>query len=335
MAPADDSPYPASELVTGVDWGERRKIDGSDGDNWPITWVEGDLQIVAWGDGTGFENDDEGPLSLGFASVRGDPPDLRVTEFESTADTPVGWGADGRKASGLLMVEDTLYMFVRNARLGDDHRNARLAWSTDRGRSFEWADWNFSETFGAPAFVQFGPGYQNSRDGYVYVASQANDDAYGFSPEIVLARVPTDAIRDRDSYEFFAGRGEDGPIWRSNVADRAPIFRDPKGTQRIAMTYDPEIDRYLLTTSHEVPDQEGSHGPGFGLFAGPEPWGPWRTVYYDDDFVGGKGEGEGAYHHRFPSKWISDDGRSLWLVYSRLADEHYHFLVREAALSIE
>lgn len=328
--PADDAPYPASERIVDVEFGEQTPIEGSNGDNWPIAWVDDDLQIPAWGDGTGFT--DREPLTLGFAEIRGEPPDVSVTGFESDADTPVGWGREGRKASSLLMVDDTLYMFVRNARLGDDHRNARLAWSTDRGRSFTWADWNFTETFGAPAFVQFGPGYANARDDYVYVVSQANDDAYEFDPDIVLARVPTTAVTDRDSYEFFAGYGDDGPTWSRDVDDRAPIFSDPNGTQRVAMTYNPGIDRYMLATSHEVSDQVGPHGSGFGLFVAEEPWGPWRTAYYDHDLVGGLGEGEGAYHFRFPAKWISDDGERLWMVYSRLADEHYRFLLKPVTL---
>lgn len=329
----DESPYPASEAVTNFIWGETTRIEGSHGDNWPMAWVDEDRQIVVWGDGTGF--DDERPLSLGFAEIRGDPPDIDVAEFESDADTDVGWGRDGRKTSGLLAVDGTLYMFVRNARPGSDHRNARLAWSTDHGRTFEWADRHFSETFGAPAFVQFGPDYANARDEYVYVVSQANDDAYGFSPDVVLARVPKGDVPNRDAYEFYAGESGGEPAWSALIDDREPIFHDPKGTQRIAMTYNSGIDRYVLTASHEVDGQTGPHGPGFGLFAAPEPWGPWRTLYYDDDFVGGKGDGEGAYHYRFPAKWISDDGRRMTMVYSRLVDEHYAFLMRDAVLSLE
>lgn len=98
------------------------------------------------------------------------------------------------------------------------------------------------------------------------------------------------------------------------------------------MTYNTGLGRYVLTASHEVPEQTGAHGPGFGAFLAPEPWGPWRTLYYDDDFVGELGEGKGAYHYRFPTKWMSEDGTRMWLVYSRLADEHYRFLMWEAEL---
>jgi len=38
--------------------------------------------------------------------------------------------------------------------------------------------------------------------------------------------------------------------------------------------------------------------------------GPWRRVVYMKDF------GEQAYFLNFPSKFISPDGRTLWLCYS-------------------
>ena len=50
------------------------------------------------------------------------------------AISALGDGAEGRKASGMLMVDGVLYMWVRNA------GNAGLAWSSDRGRSWTWSD---------------------------------------------------------------------------------------------------------------------------------------------------------------------------------------------------
>ena len=38
--------------------------------------------------------------------------------------------------------------------------------------------------------------------------------------------------------------------------------------------------------------------------------GPWRVVVYMKDF------GEQGYFLNFPSKFISEDGRTLWLCYS-------------------
>jgi hypothetical protein len=99
---ADDAaPYPRSPSITGLKWADSVfKLKTKAGDNWPITWAEDDLPITAWGDGPGF---DEQPsrLSLGFAHVWGNPPDLRAEDFPSSADTLEGGGSKAIKASGL------------------------------------------------------------------------------------------------------------------------------------------------------------------------------------------------------------------------------------------
>ena len=203
------------------------------------------------------------------------------------------------------MVDGTLYMFVRNYKPpgSEDFTNARLAWSRDRGVHWQWADWHFADTFGCPEFVQFGKNYQGARDNYVYVASQANDSAYGFAPEIVMARVPKDRVADREAYEFFAGRDESGrPKWSADIGQRAPIFHDPHGTQRIAITYNAALKRYILTTSHLPPGVEATHTAALGVFDAPEPWGPWTTVYYDDHWSVVDGKDCRTYHHKFPAQ---------------------------------
>jgi len=50
----------------------------------------------------------------------------------------------------------------------------------------------------------------------------------------------------------------------------------------------------------------------------PEPWGPWSTIYYDDHWSVQNGKDCRTYHHRFPGKWISADGKTMWLLYSGL-----------------
>ena len=213
---ASEPPYPASPVIVKLTWDEavvRCGRDGS-GDNWPIAWVEDGLYITSWGDGPGFDGATSraARLSLGLARIHGDPPAFRGEDFVTNVDTREGGGSSGIKASGLLMVDGTLYLFVRNYKPpgSDDFTNARLAWSRDRGVHWEWADWHFADTFGCPEFVQFGKNYAGARDTYVYIVSQANDSAYGFSPDIVMARVPKERVADRKAYEFFTGRDESG-----------------------------------------------------------------------------------------------------------------------------
>jgi hypothetical protein len=47
------------------------------------------------------------------------------------------------------------------------------------------------------------------------------------------------------------------------------------------------------------------------VFDAPEPCGPWTTVYYADRWNEGW-----TIHQRFHTKWMSGDGRTMWLVFS-------------------
>jgi hypothetical protein len=333
---ASKPPYPPSSVITRLTWGPDviKCGRGRSGDNWPITWVDDDLQITAFGDGDGF--DQQNPdLSLGFARILGDPPDFRGEDFASDADTPEGGGPKGIKTSGLLMVDGVLYMFVRNYKPpgSDDFTNSRLARSADRGERWTWADWHFSETFGCPEFVQFGRNYEGARDDYVYIVSQANDSAYDYSPDIVMARVPKNKVFDRTQYEFFARLDTNGnPRWSGRIQDAGPIFTDRNGVQRIAITYNAALARYLLTASHRPEGQDRTHTAALGVFDAPEPWGPWTTVYYSDHWSVREGKDCRTYHHKFPTKWMSGDGKTMYLLFSGLDCNLYAFCVKKATL---
>jgi hypothetical protein len=334
-------PYPPSPVITKLTWAPEviKCGKGRTGDNWPITWVNDNLQITCWGDGPGFveKNSAASPkLSLGLAMVSGDPPDFQGKNFATDADTPAGGGPNAIKASALLMVDGVLYMFVRNYKPpgSDDFTNSRLAWSKDKGVHWSWADWHFTDTFGCPEFVQFGKNYQGARDNYVYIASQANDSAYNYSPDIVMARVPKDKIADRSRYEFFDGLNAGSePTWSPDIEKRKPIFTDPSGTQRIAITYNAPLDRFILTTSHRPQGNTGTHTAALGVFDAPLPWGPWTTVYYDDHWSVIEGKDCRTYHHKFPTKWMSSDGKTMWLLFSG-DDSFYAFCVKKATLEI-
>jgi hypothetical protein len=341
------APYPPSEVITGIAWeSEVVRLGGErTGDNWPLAWGDGGRLYTSYADGNGFS---EGPVNytLAFATVSGVPPDHSGHDFRSDADTPVGWGKEGIKASGLLMVDGVLYLWVRNYVVGDDWRHSRLARSADHGRHWTWADWHFGGTFGCPEFVQYGPNYHGARDSYVYVVSQSGDSAYDFDPGVVMARVPRDRVMERDAYEFYAGVGAGTePAWSPDVDRRQPIFTDPRGVQRIGLTYNANLrgsagvrhsaglGRYLLVTAHD--DGTGAtHTPALGVFDAPEPWGPWTTVYYDDRWsdIGW------TIHHKFPTAWISADGRTMWLAFSgqyQPGGRDYCLLVRKATLTVD
>jgi len=324
-------PHPPSQIIRGIEWSEEViKLHQGAGDNWPITWVNDTLQITSYGDGDGFDGTQRN-LSLGMAYITGDPPGHHAIDFSSNIDTPEGGGPSGIKTSGIIMVDGILYLFVRNYKPpgSDDHTNARLAWSTDYGKTFQWADWYFSDTFGCPTFIQFGADYANAMDDYVYIASQDNDNAYQYAPDVVLARVPKDRIADRVVYEFYAGMdSQNQTMWSREIQRRAPIFTNPQGVQRIDLVYNPAIARFILTTSHRPAGDKRTHTDALGIFESAFPWGPWYTIFYDDDWS----DNCRTYHHRFPTKWMSSNGREMWLLYSGLDCGLYDFCLVKARL---
>jgi hypothetical protein len=330
------APYPHSELIRKLTWDSAvvRIGEGDDGrngvgDNWPATWGDDGSLYVSYGDGPGFKKRGDRFFTLGFAKIKGDPPAVRADDIPSDFDTPVGWGNKGIKSSGQIMVDHVIYMFVRNYQVDGDYRHSRLAWSKNHEKNWSWANWHFADTSGCPEFVQFGPNYAGARDDYVYVVSQANNDAYEFSPDIVMARVPKDKIAVRTAYRFYAGPGRRGmPAWSPDVRAQRPIFTDPNGTQRISLGYNKALKRYILTSSHRV--GQGAQNASLGVFEAPEPWGPWSTIYYDDHWSGNNR----TYHHKFPTKWMSPDGSTMWLLYSGIGGNNYAFILKQATLEL-
>lgn len=309
-------PYPPSEVITGVTWdppsqvrravlGGKRK-DGSD--NWPLTWADDGHLYTAYGDGYGFEPQLESKLSLGFAVITGGPEDFTGLNLRSDGER-LGPGKQGEKACGLLMVEGVLYVWVRN--VDGEGQTSRLGWSSDHGKSWEWADWIFGE-LGHPGFVNFGRNYAGARDEFVYVLSHDHPSAYEQADHFVLARVPKAGLRDRSAYEFLVRLNEDGdPRWSAAIEERGPMFAHAGQCRRSSMTYNAGLGRYLLWQQLTADDSDTRFEGGFGLYDAPEPWGPWTTAFFTDRWDVGPGD-----LGHFNQKWMSEDGRTVWMVFS-------------------
>ncbi len=294
---------PASSIVRkarGIAAGTR--FDGSD--NWPLTWADDDNQYTAYGDGFGFEPYTEKKLSLGFAKILGPPTDFQGVNIRSESGERYGPGAQGAKASGMLMVDGVLYIWARNT------GNTQLAWSTDHGQTWAWSDWKFVISFGCPTFLNFGRDYTGARDDYVYVYSADADDAYTPANQLVLARVLKDKIKNRDAYEFFQRVGVEGePVWTQDVRQRGGVFVFPGRCYRSGISYNAGLGRYLLCQT--LPGGDTRFEGGFGIYDAPEPWGSWTTVHFTERWDVGPGETSS-----FPTKWMSNDGKACYLVFS-------------------
>lgn len=304
--PTAGAPRPPSEAIVGVDWAPARTIarlaHGSD--NWPLTWADDDALYAAYGDGRGFRPFVPEKLSLGLVRIEGGPDDPIGSNVRSSTLERLGDGQAGAKASGLLSVGGRLYLLARNL----DH--ARLAWSDDRGASWTWADWRFETSFGCPTFVNSGRDSAGARDDYVYILSPDATTAYEAADRLVLARAPADRVTDRDAYTFFAGFDSGGePLWDRAIDRRAGVLEAPGRVGRSTVSFDAPLGRYLLCMT--VPGTDARFEGGFGIDEAPEPWGPWRMVFFAEDWDVGPGETQSI-----PTKWIADDGEVFHLVFS-------------------
>ncbi|HID07180.1 MAG TPA: DUF4185 domain-containing protein [Armatimonadetes bacterium] len=292
--------YSPSPMIASVTFAPRTQIiiKAQGSDNWPITWGDDNCLYTAYGDGWGFKPFTDVKLSLGFAKVIGMPPHFRGVNIRSPTGERFGDGPRGAKASGMLMVDGVLYMWVRNV------SNSMLAWSEDHGKTWRYG-FRFNVSFGHPTFLNFGRNYEGARDDYVYVYSPDGPSAYESYDGIILARVPKRKIKDRSAYEFFQGFDAHGkPLWTRNINQRGHVFTLPNRCARLDVIYNRGIKRYLMALGF-------NHKGGWGLFDAPEPWGPWTVAFFTERWDCGD-----THSYRIPTKWISADGTTMHLIFS-------------------
>ena len=322
-------PYPPSPVIEKIVWAPAdtivRRASGSD--NLPVTWADDDAMYITWGDGWGFEPKVPKKLSMGFARIVGGPDNFKGINVRSASEQ-LGGGRSGKKGWGLISVDGVLYLWMGHAdRKGGQ---AQLAWSRDHAKTWTFADWKFPQ-FGLMGFVNFGKNNKWARDDYVYSYSHNGPLADTPADHFILMCVPKNRITERRAWEFFERIDRDGkPVWAADIRKRGAVFRHKDGCLRSAMTYCAPLRRYLWW--QHVPAPKGSRDRGdtrfeggFGIYDAPEPWGPWTTAFYTEKWDVGPGE-----HGDFPTKWMSKDGRELYLVFSG----EDSFSVRKATLRL-
>ena len=319
------SPFTNSPAIANIKWDDSKNIirKGVGGDNWPITWADDNNLYTAFGDGYGFEPKAQVKLSLGLAKISGSPTNFIGSNI-TMHDAIHGDQKSGRKCSGLLMVNKTLFLWVRNA--NDKGEGSQLAWSTDYGQTLQWSNWSFNQ-FGYCTFINFGKNNQGARDNYIYSVSHNSPSAYKRADNFIMMRVPKDKVLIRSAYEFFKGLDEKNrPIWTADIKERGAVFEDKGRCYRSGISYNATLKRYFWWQAKFKDGVDGRfQSKSFGIFDATEPWGPWSTVYYTENWDVTTGE-TGS----FPTKWMSDNGEIMFLVFSG----NDSFSVRKAALTL-
>lgn len=342
--PPAGCPLPRSTALTGIAFTGRYATYEA-ADTWYPTWAADGHLYSPWTDGSvnGFACGSKGFLAAtGHARIDGsDPLDLEVVALGSVFGNPEPY--EGRYPCGSL-VKDGVWYYGTYAL---DTRPGSLAYwdvlgpfigfrtSTDGGRT--WTDPPHTPAapllgesardgrrvrFGAPHVVDLGCELEHSPDGAAYLVAHGTDRPDGLATwvggdQVLLARVPASpaTMNDPTAYCFLAGHDPDGaPRWTDRLDRAVPLIDWPGHTGTVTVTFWPELGRYLMwvTAGGRGIDTMDSY-----LCEAEALTGPWRLVTYLPRF------GPQAYFLTSPSRFLSEDGRTGWLMYSGNYTDHW------------
>ena len=147
--------------------------------------------------------------------------------------------------------------------------------------------------------------------------------------QLAMFRVAKDRILDRSAYEYFVSRNPDGSAtWSGDITERGVVHTFPSGWVNIkahpyawqpSVTYNAPLDAYMMSSWGMAVDAEGMwfHKPSYlGFWVAERPWGPWRQMHEDTAWTPGGDVNARAYQPQISSKWIAEDGKSFWMVFS-------------------
>ncbi len=344
--PPEGCPFQQSENLLGVSFtGRHAEYTGAD--TWYPCWAADGNLYSPWTDGSvnglAVSSAGEG-AGTGHAMIVGDDPlKLAVVNQGVFKSSPRPY--EGRYPCGTLVHNGVWYYGTYCLHPSGGVRRDGVVynwpwlgpfvgfrWSTDLGKTWTQTPCTpenplFGEhalngepvKIGAPHFVDFGKAMEHSPDGKAYLvshgASDGNNRRFAYNSwitadQVYLTRVlpSVSNMNDVTKYEFYAGDDARGrPLWTTDFTKIKPIaeWRDHAGC--VTMTYNAPLKKYLLCVTDGGNTVSRYHTY---ILESDRITGPWRLVSHLANF------GEQAYFVNIPSKFISADGRTVWLCYS-------------------
>jgi Domain of unknown function (DUF4185) len=337
----------------------------SQGDLWASCWSEDDYLYAANGDGDGFTvespnmiNTPPNPGSylikdIAISKISGSPEDL-IGETVSSGDQ-IGqvWNnpdAYNRKPTGMACVDGDLYLAVQDLNKDfNDVPAATIVKSKDKGKTWTWDKQSpmFDDhIFTTIMFLDYGKDNEHAKDHYIYAYGLDNNWRDSFNNRVddptrlYLARVPKTSILDRSTWEFYSGDDVDKQIWSKDITKRVPVLQDERRMYQNSsanpnnlsvlsqgsIVYNKPLNRYIYTSWTEYT---------FEFYEAPFPWGPWK-LFVSKDFGGypWSDTKNGGYATTIPSKFISSDGKTMYLQSNTFMGgvNNYNFSLRKLSL---
>jgi hypothetical protein len=331
LSTSNITPFASSSTIVGAEWTSPRYSPPKNqtGDILPTIWADDGHQYTIMDDGGTDVPARGGIWRQSLARITGTPPNIHFKYIGDPSDPGTAPTSDGNDPQahdgplgpyysiGLVEANGVFYATQQN----DWNWNANgtftglegIAYSRDRGAHWKAVNKPFPAPLGNLNWVIRGRGGVYP-DGYVYaIATEREFNA----SKLIIGRARPDVkdITDRRRWQWLTGWNGTGvdrlPVFTSSLGHALPILSWSSHITYPQMVYDAGLHRYLLTFTYSY----GSTLPGVWkngaelvITESRNPWGPFSMVAHDSMF--GPSNGYGA---SFPIKWISPDGRDLWL----------------------
>ena len=351
----DNCPFKQSEEFNGIKF-LGIKSGYHYGDTWYPTWASNDTLYSPWTDGKTKRLDgytdwsqswvDQVHITTGQGVIVGDDP-LTIKAYSIGLDkNSPAYPYHGRYPCGSLVFNGVWYYgtYCLDPAGSAEYGGQTINWpwmgpfvgfrtSEDYGHTWKPCPHDpetpiFGETgingypvkIGAPHFVDFGKNMEYSPDGKAYMVAHGADtsdtkwqfwnDSWITGDQIYLIRVTpsVENIKDPSKYEFYRGKDENGdPVWTDNFKEIKPLLEWNNNMGCVTITYNAPLKKYLMcvTDGGNTVSKMSTY-----ILESDNLDGEWRIISYMKDF------GEQAYFVNIPSKFISNDGKEMWLLYS-------------------
>ncbi len=346
----DSCPFERSETIKGIGF-TGRYANYTGADTWYLQWAPDGNQYSCWTDGDMDDfsvNSGIRSISTGQAKIEGnDPLNLKFVNLGRIYTDSNYYPCVSLIVNNVFYIgtysayNDTGYFAGFRYSKDWEHYtdNTEKNWEDPYWKDATASDNNFFKEkgkakFRVPHTVIFGKNNEFSPDSKVYFSSHGYSSGSGKNnwnegDAIYLCRVDPDIkdITNPKSFEFFGGYDTKGePVWAKNVSESKPILDWPNHLGSESITYIKSLNKYILMTCR----LKGKTGLPYNLFIiweSSKITGPYKIVQSLKDW------GPQTYFPTIPAKFISDDGKSCWLVVaSNFSSEKYNpFQCRYAA----